>query len=130
MTVLRALQEAVERLLFSPAAAPARRPLRREPQPAASALPVPGAAEAQPGQPSELYPARWRPSKTIRTARDPLLAEGRLKPPRSAPGAQLGGSVTACEVTQFTYFQGVGGIEVDVVSGVEPDLWAGASGLA
>ena len=94
-TTLRALgPEALARRLCAAQPPPDRRPLRREPQPAAALLPVPGHHEAEPGRragPAAGQLPRHRPRPAA--ARFPLR-RGRLgKPDPRRLGAGLGGLV-------------------------------------
>ena len=73
--------------------APRRRPLRREPQPLAAVLPVPGHPQARPGQPAGTVPATaWR--RWASTRRSTTCASWRTtgSRPRWAPGAWAGRS--------------------------------------
>ena len=102
------------------ALAPAQgRPLRREPEPAAALLPVPGDHEAVAGEHPGPLPGR----ASTRIGIDPTLHDIRFveddweSPTLGAWG--LGWEVwcDGMEVTQFTYFQQVGGFDCNPVSG-------------
>ena len=117
-TTLRALgRQALARRLCAAQPPPDRRPLRREPEPAAALLPVPGHHEASPADAQELLLASYR-----EIGLDPLLHDFRFveddweSPTLGAWG--LGWEVwcDGMEVGQFTYFQQVGGIPVTLPS--------------
>ena len=118
-TVLRALGPGRLEGRLCPAVPPTdRRPLWREPQPAGALLPVPGGAEAEPRRPPGSL-SRQPDEIGI----DPLKHDIRFveddweSPTLGAWG--LGWEVwcDGMEVTQFTYFQQVGGFECKPVTG-------------
>ncbi len=90
----RARSRAVERRLRPAEPPPDRRALRREPQPAAALLPVPGDPEAQPGEPAGALPQEPRGDRhRSARARHPLR-RGRLgKPDARRLGPRLGSLV-------------------------------------
>ena len=118
-TTLRALgPQALARRLCAAEPPADRRPLRREPEPAAALLPVPGDHEAvSPADAQELLLGSYR-----EIGLDPLLHDFRFveddweSPTLGAWG--LGWEVwcDGMEVGQFTYFQQVGGIPVTLPS--------------
>ena len=119
-TTLRALGPgAVERRLRPALPPPDRRPLWREPQPAAALLPVPGDPEAEPGRTCRSSTSTASRSIGI----DPLKHDIRFveddweSPTLGAWG--LGWEVwcDGMEVTQFTYFQQMGGFDCKPVAG-------------
>ena len=119
-TTLRALgPEALERRLRAAVAPPDGRPLWREPQPAAALLPVPGDPEAVAGRHSqELYLGSLEAIGIDPALHDIRFVEDDWESPTLGAWG-LGWEVwcDGMEVTQFTYFQQVGGIEGDPVSG-------------
>ena len=119
-TTLRALgPQALEGRLCAALAPAEGRPLRREPQPAAALLPVPGDPEAVAAGPAGALSrlARARSASTSRcTTSASSRTTGRAR--RSAPGASAGSAgATAWRCRQFTYFQQVAGFECAPVSG-------------
>ena len=108
-----------------PSRRPKGRPPWREPQPPAALLPVPGGAQARSGQhpgavPGQLGSPGHRPQEN-----DIRFVEDDWENPRSAPGAWAGKSgSTAWEVTQFTYFQQVGGIDCRPPLAKSPTAWS------
>jgi glycyl-tRNA synthetase alpha chain len=108
----------VESGLCAAVAAADRRPLRREPEPAAALLPVPGDPEALAADLQELYLGSL---KAI--GLDPLLHDIRFveddweSPTLGAWGLGWECWCDGMEVSQFTYFQQVCGIECAPVSG-------------
>ncbi len=128
-TTLRALgPQALAGRLCAAEPAADRRALRREPEPAAALLPVPGDHEALPADAQELLLASYR-----EIGLDPLLHDFRFveddweSPTLGAWG--LGWEVwcDGMEVGQFTYFQQVGGIAVTHAE-LRDDLRARAAG--
>ena len=113
-----------ERRLRPAFAPPGRRPLRREPQPPAALLPVPG-GEAQPGQHPGSVPGVAAPHRRRHLGARRALRRGQLgiADPRRL-GSGLGSGLNGMEVTQFTYFQQVGGVECYPVTG--DHLWPSA----
>ena len=103
----------------SPAAPPQGRLLRREPEPPAALLPVPGGAKPAPANILELYLGSLE-----------ALGFDLKKPTTSASSRTTGENPTlgawglgwevwlnGMEVTQFTYFQQVGGIDCKPITG-------------
>ena len=118
-TLARARPQALERGLRAALAPAQGRPLRREPQPAAALLPVPGDHEAVAGRhpgplPGEPRPHRHRPA----CVHDIRFVEDDWESPTLGAWG-LGWEVwcDGMEVTQFTYFQQVGGFDCNPVSG-------------
>ena len=115
----RARARALGRRLRPAVAAADRRPLRREPEPAAALLSVPGHPEAVARRPPGALsrePLRRSASIRGRTTSASSRTTGRARP--WAPGASAGRSgATAWRSSQFTYFQQVGGIDCRPVSG-------------
>ena len=117
-TLARARPRALERGLRAALPPTDRRPLRREPEPAPALLPVPGHPQAVPAR-----PAGALPRSLYALGIDPALHDLRFveddweSPTLGAWG--LGWEVwcDGMEVTQFTYFQQVGGIDCRPVSG-------------
>ena len=98
--------------------APRRLPLRREPEPAADPHPVPGDPQAGPGQPAGAVPGQPRRARHRHRTRT-TCGSSRTTGPHPALGAWgLGWEVwlDGLEITQFTYFQQAGGIDLDPVS--------------
>jgi glycyl-tRNA synthetase alpha subunit len=114
--------------MSSPRAA-RRRPLWREPQPAAALLPVPGDPEAEPDNLQELYLGSLAAIGIDPKLHDIRFVEDDWENPTVGAWG-LGWEVwcDGMEVTQFTYFQGVGGIEVD--AGGSGELTYGLERLA
>ncbi len=72
--------------------APRRRPVRREPEPAADAHPVPGGAQAGPGQPAGAVPGQPRGARhRHRRARRPVRRGQLGEPGDRLLGSRLGG---------------------------------------
>ena len=117
-TMLRVLGPEPWRWLRRAQRPPRRRPLRREPEPAADAHPVPGHPQARPGQPAGAVPGQpARRSASTSHAHDVRFVEDNWASP--ALGAWgLGWEVwlDGLEITQFTYFQQAGGLTLDPVS--------------
>ena len=87
----RARAEAVERRLCAALAPAEGRPLRREPEPAAALLPVPGDPEAEPARPAGPLPAsRSTPSASIRRCTTSASSRTTGRSRRSAPGGSAG----------------------------------------
>ena len=100
-----------------PVAPPEGRPLRREPQPPAALLPVPGGAALAAEHP-ELYSTAC--ARSASTRRCMTSASSRTTGESPTLGAWgLGWEVwlDGMEVTQFTYFQQVGGLDCKPVLG-------------
>ena len=114
----RARPRALERRLRPALAPPHRRPLRREPQPAAALLPVPGDHEAAPADIQDLYLESLRRIGIDAGAHDIRFVEDDWESPTLGAWG-LGWEVwcDGMEVTQFTYFQQVGGFDCEPVSG-------------
>ena len=119
-TTLRSLgPEALERRLCAALAPAEGRPLRREPQPAAALLPVPGDPEAVAGQPAgPLSRQRSRAIGVDMTLHDIRFVEDDWESPTlGAWGLGWECWCDGMEVSQFTYFQQVAGFECAPVSG-------------
>ena len=117
-TLARARPQALERGLRAALAPAQGRPLRREPQPAAALLPVPGDHEAVAGRlpgPLSREPGAIGIDPKMHDIR--FVEDDWESPTLGAWG--LGWEVwcDGMEVTQFTYFQQVGGFDCDPVSG-------------
>jgi glycyl-tRNA synthetase alpha chain len=116
----------VERRVRAAQPPPDRRPLWREPEPAAALLPVSGDPEAQPGNLQELY------LNSLRTIGvDPLLHDIRFVEDdwnrrRWAPGAWAGKSGATAWKSPVHLFP-AGGRRLPAGGG-RADLWAGTSG--
>ena len=109
---------AVERRVRAAFAPPDRRPLRREPDPPAALLPVPGGDQAlAAGHPRAL------PRLAARARHRPLVHDIRFvednweSPTLGAWGLGWEVWLNGMEVTQFTYFQQVGGLDCRPVIG-------------
>ncbi len=117
-TTLRALGPKPWKAAYvQPSRRPERRPLWREPEPAAALLPVPGDPEAGAGRQSRssIWKACAISASTL--AHDIRFVEDDWESPTLGAWG-LGWEVwcDGMEVTQFTYFQQVGGIECDPVA--------------
>ena len=119
-TFLRALgPEPWKAAYVQPSRRPEGRPLRREPEPAAALLPVPGGAQAGAGRTSSTSTsARSRRSASTSKANDVRFVEDDWENPTLGAWG-LGWEVwlNGMEVTQFTYFQQVGGIDCKPITG-------------
>ena len=93
------------------------RALRREPVPVPALLPVPGDPEAGArGRARPLLRARSRRSESTSRAHDVRLVEDDWEGPTlGAWGLGWEVWIDGMEVTQFTYFQQLGGLDLDVV---------------
>ena len=118
-TFLRALGPgALERRLRAALAPPDRRPLRRQPVPPAALLPVPGGHQAVAAR----HP-RPLPRLAAGLGFDPLVHDIRFvednweSPTLGAWGLGWEVWLNGMEVTQFTYFQQVGGLDCRPVTG-------------
>ncbi len=94
------------------------RPLRRKPEPDAALLPVPGHHEAEPGDFQELYLGSLAAIGLDPLEHDIRFVEDDWESPTLGAWG-LGWEVwcDGMEVSQFTYFQQVGGFDCDPVSG-------------
>ncbi len=117
-TLARARAQAVEGGLCAALAPADGRALWREPQPAAALLSVPGDPEARaPGQPGRsISPASPRSASTPKKHDIRFVEDDWESPTLGAWGLGWEVWLDGMEVTQFTYFQQVGGIECDPVS--------------
>ena len=115
----RARAEALERRLRAAVAPAEGRPLRREPEPAAALLPVPGDPEAVAAGPAgPLSASRSPPSASTPTLHDIRFVEDDWESPTlGAWGLGWECWCDGMEVSQFTYFQQVAGFECAPVAG-------------
>ena len=95
-----------------------RRPLRREPEPAADAHPVPGDPQAGPGQPAGAVPRQPRGARASTSTRHDVrfVEDNWANPAIGAWGLGWEVWLDGLEITQFTYFQQAGGMTLDPVS--------------
>ena len=118
-TLFRVLgPEAVERGLRAAVAAARRRPVRTEPEPPVQAPPVPGDPQAV-ARRSAAALSRQPRSRAASTRGSTTSGSKKTTGSRrrSARGASAGRCCsTALEITQFTYFQQVGGIDLAPIS--------------
>ena len=115
----RARPGAVARRVRAAVAPPEGRPLRREPEPPAALLPVPGRAEAlAAGHPRPLSRLARRRSASISRKNDVRFVEDDWENPTLGAWG-LGWEVwlNGMEITQFTYFQQVGGLDCNPITG-------------
>ena len=118
-TVLRALGPKPWNAAYvQPSRRPARRPLRREPEPAAALLPVPGDPEAEPAEPAGALPGLAGGDRHRPLLHDIRFVEDDWENPTVGAWG-LGWEVwcDGMEITQYTYFQQVGGLDVYPVAG-------------
>ena len=118
-TFLRALgPEPWKAAYVQPCRRPEGRPLRREPEPAAALLPVPGGAEAGAGRHPRALPRLARGARLRPEQHDIRFVEDDWENPTLGAWG-LGWEVwcDGMEVTQFTYFQQVGGIDCEPITG-------------
>jgi predicted amidohydrolase len=114
----RARSRAVARRVCAAVAPAEGRALRREPEPHAALLPVPGGAEAVAADILDLYlgsldGARLRPAKNdVRFVEDDWE-----NPTLGAWGLGWEVWLNGMEMTQFTYFQQVGGLDCNPITG-------------
>ena len=110
----RARARAVERGVRRAVAPPEGRPLRREPEPLPAVLPVPGAAQAVAGRRARplLREPRSRSASISRRHDLRLVEDDWESPTLGAWGLGWQVWMDGMEITQFTYFQQVGGIEL------------------
>ena len=115
----RARPEALERRLRAALAPAQGRPLRREPQPPAALLPVPGDPEAVARRTCRSSTCARSPrSASIRALHDIRFVEDDWESPTlGAWGLGWECWCDGMEVSQFTYFQQVAGFECTPVSG-------------
>jgi glycyl-tRNA synthetase alpha chain len=118
-TFLRALgPEPWKRRLRAALAPPQGRPLRREPEPPAALLPVPGGAEAGAGKhPGALPRLAARAGHRPRQHDIRFVEDDWENPTLGAWGLGWEVWLNGMEVTQFTYFQQVGGIDCKPITG-------------
>ena len=108
----------MERRLRAALAPAEGRALRREPQPPAALLPVPGGAEALAADIQELYLGSLEALGIDAKEHDIRFVEDDWESPTLGAWG-LGWEVwlNGMEITQFTYFQQVGGLDCKPISG-------------
>ena len=115
----RARPRAVARRLRAAVAPPEGRPLRREPEPDAALLPVPGGAEALAARTSSTSTwarsRRWASTSRKNDVR--FVEDDWENPTLGAWGLGWEVWLNGMEVTQFTYFQQVGGLDCNPITG-------------
>jgi glycyl-tRNA synthetase alpha chain len=117
-TFLRVLGPKPYRVAYvQPSRRPGRRPLRREPQPPLQAPAVAGDPEALSGRHHRAVPRpAWKPSASICRKHDIKFEEDNWESPTlGAWGIGWQVMLDGLEITQFTYFQQCGGIDLDLV---------------
>ena len=117
-TFLRAIGPEPWRAAYAALAPPQGRPLRREPQPPAALLPIPGSAQARAPEILDLYIGSLKALGIDPAEHDIRFVEDDWENPTLGAWG-LGWEVwlNGMEVTQFTYFQQVGGLDCTPTTG-------------